>query len=136
METAVTARGTSRPPRLPPFEPRSSSRISPRIRALLVQITLWQLSPHDVDGENAALMAGEQVIDKVANDRVRLVAELCHDPADERAAARVPFQVNRTVNIPGAVYFRPSMRASGLFRPDFNEAKFLFQERISHDFIA
>ena len=93
-------------------------------------------SPHDVDGENAALMTGKQVIDEVADDRVWLVAELCHNPANERATARMPFQVNRPVNIPGAVYFGPAMRASGLFRPDFNEAKFLFQERISHDLVA
>ena len=93
-------------------------------------------SPHDVDGENAALMTREQVVNEIADNRVWLVAELCHNPADERATARMPFQVNRTVNIPGAVYFRPAMRASGLFCPDFNEAKFLFQERISHDLVA
>lgn len=92
--------------------------------------------PHNVDGENAALMTGKKVIDEIADDRVRFVSELCHNPADERATARMPFQVNRTVNILGAVYFRPAMRTSGLFRPDFNEAKFLFQERISHDLVA
>lgn len=81
-------------------------------------------------------MTGKKVIDEIANNRVWLVAELCHNPADERATARMPFQVNRTVKIPGAVYFRPAMRTSGLFRPDFNEAKFLFQERISHDLVA
>jgi hypothetical protein len=106
------------------------------IRALLVQISLWQLSPHDVDRENAALMTRQQVIDEIAYDRVRFIAEPCHNPADERATARMPFQVNRTVNIPGAVYFRPAMRTPGLFCPDFNEAKFLFQERISHDLVA
>lgn len=92
--------------------------------------------PHNVNGENPALMTGKKVIDKIADDRVRFVSELCHNPADERATARMPFQVNRTVNILGAVYFRPAMRTSGLFRPDFNEAKFLFQKRISHDLVA
>jgi hypothetical protein len=39
-----------------------------------VQISLWQLSPHDVDGENAALMTGKQVIDEIADDRVRFIS--------------------------------------------------------------
>jgi hypothetical protein len=93
-------------------------------------------APHDVNGKNAALMTGEQVVDEIADDRVRFISELGHNPANERATAGMPFQVNRTVNIPGAVDFRPSMRAARLFRPDFNKAKFLFQERISHDLIA
>jgi len=102
----------------------------------LLSFSKTHLSPHDVDGENAALMTCKEVIDEVANNRIRLVTKLCHNPADERTAARMPFQVNRTVKIPGAVYFRPPMRTSGLFRPDFDEAEFLFQERIGHDLIA
>ena len=81
-------------------------------------------------------MSRQQIINKVADDRVRFVAELGHNPANECAAARVPLQINRAMGIVGAVDLGPAMRASGLFCPDFNEAKFLFQERISHDLVA
>jgi hypothetical protein len=50
-----------------------------------------QSSPHDVNGENASLMTREQVVDEITDDRVRFISELCHNPADERAAARMPF---------------------------------------------
>jgi len=89
-----------------------------------------------VDGQDAALVTGEQIIDKIADDRVRFVAELGHHAADKSAAATVPFQVDRAVKIARAVYLRPAVRAAGLFRPDFDEAKFLFQLRIAHDFAA
>jgi hypothetical protein len=35
-----------------------------------------------VDSENTALMTGKKVIDEIADDRVRFIAELCHNPAD------------------------------------------------------
>ena len=40
--------------------------------------------------ENPALVTRQQVIDEIADDRIGFIAELCHNPADERAAARVP----------------------------------------------
>ena len=81
-------------------------------------------------------MAREQVIDKIANDRVGFVAELCHNPADEGSAARMPLQIDRARNVPGAVYLCPTVRTSGLFGPNFDESKFPFQLRIIHDLVA
>lgn len=88
-----------------------------------------------MNGENATLMTSQQVIDEIADDRVGFVAELCHNPADQRAAARMPFQVNRSVKISGAVYFRPTMRTTRLLVPHFDETEFFLQLRITHDFI-
>jgi hypothetical protein len=86
-----------------------------------------------VNGENAALMTREQVIDKIADDLVWFVAELCHNAADERSAARMPFQIDRARNVPRAVDLRPTVRTSGLFGPNFDETKFPLQLRITHD---
>ena len=85
--------------------------------------------------ENPALVTRQQVIDEIADDRVGFVAELCHYPADQSATARVPFQINRAVNISSAMYFRPAMRAARLFVPDFDETEFFLQLRITHDFV-
>ena len=80
-------------------------------------------------------MTREQVVDKITDDRVRFVAKLRHNPADQCAAARVPLQINRAVNISSAVYLRPAMRAARLFVPDFDETEFFLQLRIVHDFV-
>ena len=88
-----------------------------------------------MNGENATLMTRQQVIDEIADDRVGFVAELCHYPADQRATARVPFQINRSVKISGAVYFRPTMRTARLLVPHFDETEFFLQLRITHDFV-
>jgi hypothetical protein len=92
--------------------------------------------PHDVDGEDAALVPREQIINKISDDRVRFVAELRHDAADESAAACVPFQVNRAVDIIRTMNLGPTVRARGLFRPDLDEMEFLLQLRIAHDLVA
>ena len=92
--------------------------------------------PHDMNRENAALVAGQEVVDEIANDRIGLVAQLGYDPANQGAAAAVPFQVDRAVKIPGAVNFRPTMRPSRLFRPNFFEFEFPLQLRIPHDLAA
>ncbi len=81
-------------------------------------------------------MTREQVIDKIANDGVRLVAELCHNAANERSAARMPLQIDRARNVPRAVYLRPPVRTSGLFGPDFDKAKFPLQLGIIHNLVA
>ena len=88
-----------------------------------------------MNGQDAALVTGKQVIDEITDDRVGFVAELCHNPADERAAARMPFQINRSVNISSAMYFRPTMRTARLFVPDFDEPKFFLKLRVVHDFV-
>ena len=91
---------------------------------------------HNVNGEDPALMSCEQVIDEIANDRVGLVAELGHDSTNQRAAAAMPFQVDRAVNIVRAVNFCPTMRTPRLFCPHFDEAKLFLQFWIAHDLTA
>jgi len=64
-----------------------------------------------VNGKNAALMTREQIIDKIANDRVRLISQFRYDPANQSAAAAVPFQIDRAVR--GlTVDFSPSVRTT------------------------
>jgi hypothetical protein len=58
-----------------------------------------------MNGEDAVLMSREQIIDKIADDRVRFVAELGYNPANECAATRVPIQIDRAVRIVRAVIF-------------------------------
>ena len=81
-------------------------------------------------------MACEEVIDKVADDRIRFVAELGHDSTDECATARVPFEIDRAVKIARAVDLRPTVWTSWLFRPHFFEAEFFLELRIGHDLRA
>lgn len=106
------------------------------IRDFLHRLLALAWASHDVNSENATLMPGEQIIDKVADDRIRLVPKLGHYPADQCAAPSVPFQVDCAVKIARTVNFRPTVRPVGLFCPDFNETEFLFQLRISHDLAA
>jgi hypothetical protein len=86
--------------------------------------------------EDAVLVARQQIIDKIANDGVGLVAELRHNAADESAAARMPFQIDRAMEVSRAVDLRPAMWPARLLRPDFDEAEFSLQLRVAHDFIA
>ena len=88
-----------------------------------------------MNGENATLVTRKQVIDEIADDRIGFIAKLCHNPADERAAARVPLKINRAVKISSAVYLRPAVRTTRLFVPDFDETEFSLQLRIAHDFV-
>ena len=81
-------------------------------------------------------MTRQQVIDKIANDRVRFVSELGHHPADERVAAAVPLEIDGSVKISRAMDFRPAVRTSRLFRPGFDKAKFFLQLRVSCDLAA
>ena len=50
-----------------------------------------------MDGKNPALMASKQIIDKIANDGVRLVSKSRDDTANQSAAAPVPFEIDRAV---------------------------------------
>lgn len=86
-----------------------------------------------MNSEDAALMTCEEVIDEIADDRIRFVAELSHDAANESVAAAVPFEVDRAVKIAGAMDFRPTVRTARLFRPGFDKAKLFLQLRISRD---
>ena len=81
-------------------------------------------------------MSSQQIIDEVADDRVRFVAQFRDDAADECAATGVPFQIDRAMRIVCAVDFGPAMWPRGLFRPDFDKAEFPLQLRIAHDLVA
>jgi len=91
---------------------------------------------HDVNGQNPALVSRQNIIDEVADDGIRFVAELGHHPANQGAAAAVPFQIDCAVHISRAVDLGPSMRPARLFRPDLNETEFLLELRIAHDLAA
>ena len=81
-------------------------------------------------------MSREQVINEIANDRIRFVAELGHDATDERATARMPFEIDRAVKISRAVDLGPAMRPPRLFCPNFLEIKFFLELRVAHDLSA
>src|SRR2546423_1603957 len=91
---------------------------------------------HDVNGEDPALVTREEVINEIADDRVRLVAEFCYHTTDQCAAAAMPFEIDRAMKIARAMNFRPAMRPAGLFRPDFLELEFPLKLRIAHDLAA
>jgi len=81
-------------------------------------------------------MARQQVIDEIANDRVRLVAKLRHYSANKCATTCMPFEINCPVKVSCAMDLRPTMWPAGLLRPNFDEAEFSLQLRIAHDFVA
>ena len=89
-----------------------------------------------MNGQNAALMSRQKIIDEVADDRVWFVPQLGDNATNQGAAARMPFEINRAVKIAGAVDFRPAMGPARLLRPDFDEAKPLFELRVAHDLVA
>ena len=61
------------------------------------------------------------------------MTELGHDAANQRAAPAVPFEIDRAVKVARAMDFRPTVRTTRLFRPDFDETELLFQLGIAHD---
>jgi hypothetical protein len=81
-------------------------------------------------------MTCQEIIDEVANDRVWLVAEFGHNPADEHARASVPFEVNHAVGFARAVNFRPAMRTARSLMFGRYEFEFPFELRIAHDLVA
>ena len=89
-----------------------------------------------MNGQNAGLMSRQKVINKITDDRVRFVAELSHDAADQSVAAPVPFEIDRSVCVARAMKFGPAVWPARLFRPDFDELEFLFQLGIAHDLAA
>ena len=92
--------------------------------------------PHDVDGEDAALMAREKVIDEVADDGIGFVSGLGHDAADQDAGAAVPFEVDHAVGFTRAVDFRPAMRTTGTLMLAWDKPEFFLELRIAHDLVA
>ena len=81
-------------------------------------------------------MTREQIINEIADDRVRFVPELRHHAANQRVTPAVPFQIDRPVKISRAMNFRPTMRATRLLGPGFDKAKLFLQLRISRDLAA
>src|SRR5689334_5564073 len=71
-----------------------------------------ELTPHNVNGQDAALMAGKKIIDEIADDRVRFVPKLRHHTANQGAAPAVPFQIDGAVQISRAMDFRPAVRSA------------------------
>ena len=92
--------------------------------------------PHDVNRQNASLVTGQQIINEIADNRVWFVTELGDNAADQCAAATMPLQINRAVQITRAMDFRPTMRTTGLLCPDFDEVELFLQLRIAHDLRA
>jgi hypothetical protein len=76
-------------------------------------------------------MTGQQIIDEITDDRVGLVSQFRYDPANQSAAAPVPFQIDRTVR--GlAMDFGPTVRATGSLMFSGNQIK-PPELRIGHD---
>jgi len=85
-----------------------------------------------MDCKYAGLVTRQKVIDEIADDRVRFIAELCHNPADERAAARVPLQIDRAMR--GVTMdFGPTVRPTRPLMFSGNQIK-PPELRIRHDF--
>ena len=78
-------------------------------------------------------MAGEQIINEIADDRVWFISKLCDHATNQRSAATVPFEVDCAVQISRAMDLGPAMRTARLFCPHFDEVEFLLQQRIAHD---
>ena len=77
-------------------------------------------------------MTGQQIIDEITYDRVGLVSQFRDDPANQSAAAPVPFQVDRAVR--GlAMDFGPTVRTTGPLVFSRNQIK-PPELRIGHDF--
>ena len=113
---------------------RDGSGGSQRNRDTEVPPTLLPLTPHDVDGKNAALMAGKKVVDETSDDGVRFVSGPRHDPANQHSTGAMPFQIDCAMSF-FAMNLGPSVGAARalMFRRDEAE---LFQARIGHDLLS
>jgi len=84
-----------------------------------------------MNGENATLVTRKEVIDEIADDRIGFVSQFRDDPANQSAAASVPFQIDRAVR--GlAMDFGPPVRATGPLVFSGNQIK-PPELRIGHD---
>ena len=88
---------------------------------------------HDVDCNYSSLMSGQQIIDEITDNRVRFVAELRHHATYERAAARMPLEIDGTVRSV-TVNLGPAMRTTRALVFRWDETEFL-QPRIGHNFL-
>lgn len=78
-------------------------------------------------------MTREQVIDEIADDRVRLVPELRDNPTNEDAGPAMPLEIDHPMRFAGAVDLCPTVRPPGAKMLGRNEIEFLLQLRITHD---
>jgi hypothetical protein len=92
--------------------------------------------PHDVDGEDATLVTGKQVIDEIADDGIGFVPQFRDDAADQDAGAAVPFEIDHAVRFSRAVNFRPAVRTPRALMFGRDELEFLLQLRIAHDLVS
>ncbi len=81
-------------------------------------------------------MSREQVIDKIADDRIRFVSGFRHDSADEDARTTVPLEIDDAMRFARAVNFGPAVGTTWPLVLGRHELKFLFEQRIAHDFVA
>ena len=81
-------------------------------------------------------MTRKKVIDKIANNRVRLVPRFGNDTADEHTGAPVPFQIDHAMRLARAVNFCPAMWAPRSLVLCRHKLEFPFELRIAHDFVA
>lgn len=92
--------------------------------------------PHDMNGEDPALVAGEEVIDEVADNGMGLVPELGHDATDQDAGAAMPFKIDHAVRFARAVNLRPAVGTARTLMLGRDELEFFLQLRIAHDLVA
>src|SRR6266850_2552392 len=76
-------------------------------------------------------MPRQQIIDKIADDGVRLVSKFRHDAANQSAAASMPFQIDRAVRS-FAMDFRPAVWTTRALVFGGNQVK-APELRIGHD---
>ena len=88
-----------------------------------------------MNGENAALMAREEIIDEVADDGIRLVPGLGYHATDQDAGAAMPFEIDHAMGLTRAMDFRPAMWTAGTLMLAWDELEFLFELRIAHDLV-
>jgi hypothetical protein len=101
---------------------------APQLLAAIFRIS----TSHDMNGQNTVLMTGQKIIDEITDDRIGLVSQFRYDPANQSAAAAVPFQVDCAV-CSLTMDFGPTVRATGPLVFSRNQIK-PPELRIGHDF--
>jgi hypothetical protein len=90
--------------------------------------------PHDVNGQDPALVTGQEIINEITDDGIGFVPGFCHDTANECAAAAVPFQVDGAMR-GFAVNFGPAVGPTGTHMFGRNKIEAL-ELLIVHDLFA
>ena len=90
-------------------------------------------SAHDVNGKNTALMPRQQIIDEIADDRIRLVSKFRDNSANQSTAAAVPLEIDCAVR-GFAMDLGPAVRPTRSLVFGGNQIKSP-ELRISHDLV-